>query len=166
LAEPLRLFHHLHKLDYAVLRVSNPYGPYQNPAGQQGVVSIFLHRIYTGQPITIWGDGSVVRDYLYISDLVNALERAAEVELRERVLNIGSGHGVSLNELVQLMAEIVEEQPTVEYLPARELDVPVSVLDTNRAREELGWSSKTELAEGIARTWNWICTIAEGRVKP
>ncbi len=102
-----------------------------------------------------------MRDYLYVSDLMDALERAAEVESRERVLNIGSGRGTSLNELVRLMGE----QPAVEYLPARALDVPVSVLDIGRARAELGWSPKTELAEGIARTWDWIYTLSESKVE-
>src|SRR5215213_5702526 len=76
---------------------------------------------YAGQPISIWGDGGVVRDYLYVSDLMDALEGAAEAELRERALNIGSGHGTSLNELVRLMVEVVGERPVVEYLPARPL---------------------------------------------
>ena len=76
----LDLFQHLYGLDYTVLRVSNPYGPYQNPSGQQGAIAVFLHRLYTGQPITIWGDGRVVRDYLYVADLVEALVLAAEVE--------------------------------------------------------------------------------------
>lgn len=156
----LGLFHHLHGLDYAALRISNPYGPYQDPAGQQGAVGVFLHRIRTGRPITIWGDGSVVRDYLYISDLVDALVLAAETETRRKVLNVGSGSGLSLNELVWLMAEVVDGQPTVEYLPARSLDVPASVLDVGRAREELGWGPSTEPKEGILRTWEWIRTLA------
>lgn len=157
----LGLFYHLYGLDYTALRISNPYGPYQDPRGQQGAVSVFLRRIYAGQPISIWGDGDVVRDYLYVSDLMDALQRAAEVESRARVLNIGSGHGTSLNELVRLMAEVVGEQPVVEYLPARALDVPVSVLDIGQARAALGWSPSTELPEGIARTWDWICTLSE-----
>lgn len=161
----LELFRHLYNLDYTALRVSNPYGPFQDPKGQQGAISVFLHRIYEGWPISIWGDGSVVRDYLYVSDLMDVLERVAEVESRERVFNIGSGRGTSLNELVQLMVEAVGEQPTVEYLPARALDVPVSVLDVSRAYAELGWSPKTELAEGIVRTWDWICTFSESKVE-
>lgn len=161
----LKLFHHLHGLDYAALRISNPYGPYQDPHGQQGAISVFLHRLYAGLPITIWGEGSVVRDYLYISDLVDALERAAGLEPQGRVLNIGSGRGTSLNELLELIAGVLGEQPVVEYLPARPLDVPVSVLDTRRARAELGWSPKTEFAEGIARTWDWIHALSESRVE-
>ncbi len=155
----LRLFNHLHGLDYTVLRISNPYGPYQNPLGQQGVISVFLRRIYTGQPITIWGDGSVIRDYLYISDLVDALETVAQAETQNKLFNIGSGCGTSLNELIEFMSTVVEERPTVEYLPSRVLDVPTSVLDVSRARRELGWKPKTDLAEGIARTWDWLCAL-------
>jgi UDP-glucose 4-epimerase len=161
----LGLFHYLHGLDYIALRISNPYGPYQNPMGQQGVVSIFLHRLYTGQPLTVWGDGNTLRDYLYISDLVDALERAAAVEPRERALNIGSGHGVSINELLELMAEVVGEQPTVKYLPARALDTPASVLDIRRAKANLGWSPHTGFAEGVAQAWNWIRTLPKGEVE-
>jgi UDP-glucose 4-epimerase len=159
------LFRHLHGLDYTALRISNPYGPYQHPGGQQGAIAVFLHRLYTGQPITIWGDGSVVRDYLYITDLVDALLLAAGAETRRKVLNIGSGQGTSLNELIALIAEVTGEQPEVEYRPGRALDVPANVLDIGRVRDELGWSPRTELAEGIARTWDWVRVLTEDNVE-
>jgi UDP-glucose 4-epimerase len=162
----LGLFRYLHGLDYAVLRISNPYGPFQDPGGQQGAVPVFLHRLHTGQPVTIWGDGSVVRDYLYVSDLVEALKLAAEVETRQRVFNVGSGRGTSLNELLAIMAEVTGERPAVEYVPGRVLDVPANVLDIARVRGELGWSPRTELAEGVARTWDWVRTLAEHSVEP
>lgn len=152
----LGLFYHLHGLDYAVLRISNPYGPYQNPEGQQGAISVFLSRIRANRPITIWGDGSVVRDYLYISDLVDALVLAATIETAGKVMNIGSGVGASLNELIGIMFEVVGEKPAVEYLPARNLDVPVSVLDPGRASRELGWKPETGLPDGVGLTWRWI----------
>ncbi len=161
----LGLFHHLHGLDYAALRISNPYGPYQNPAGQQGAISVFLQRIYNGQPIVIWGDGEVVRDYLYISDLVEALMLAAGTGTRGKVLNIGSVRGASLNELIEFMAAVVGERPAVEYQPARSLDVPVSVLGVGRAREDLGWEPRTELGEGIGRVWAWIPSVSESKVE-
>jgi UDP-glucose 4-epimerase len=161
----LGLFHHLHGLDYNVLRISNPYGPCQNPEGQQGAITVFLHRLYTGQTIKIWGDGQVVRDYLYVSDLVDALVLAAEAVSRHRVFNIGSGRGASLNELIEHISGVVGERPAVEYLPARSLDVPVSVLSIRRARKELDWGPQTELGEGIARTWDWISTLSESRVE-
>lgn len=160
----LGLFYHLHGLDYAALRISNPYGPYQDPGGQQGAVAVFLSRIRAGDPITIWGDGSVVRDYLYVSDLVDALVAAVEVETVHKILNVGSGRGVSLNELVSLMAEVTGESPRVEYLPGRTLDVPASVLDVEKAKAELGWEPRVPMSEGIAQTWAWISALEENRV--
>ena len=161
----LGLFDHLHRLDYAALRISNPYGPYQNPGGQQGAVPVFLYRLRTGQPVTIWGDESVVRDYLYISDLVEALKLAVEAGTRQKVLNVGSSRGTTLNELVAIIAEVTGERTEVEYVPGRALDVPANVLDVARAREELGWSPTTDLAEGIERTWHWIRTLTEEDVE-
>jgi UDP-glucose 4-epimerase len=161
----LSLFHHLHGLDYTALRISNPYGSYQDPSGQQGAIVVFLHRLHTGQPITIWGDGRVVRDYLYIADLVDALVLAAEVETHGKVLNVGSAQGTSLNELVALMGEVTGERPKVEYRSGRPLDVPANVLDVARVRDELGWSPRTELAEGISRTWSWVRTLTKDGVE-
>ena len=105
----------------------------------------------------------MVRDYLYVSDLVDALELAAGAETGEKVLNVGSGRGTSLNELVALIAEVTGEQPLVDYVRARSLDVPASVLDVSRARKELGWEPHTPLAEGIARTWGWIRTLSKNQ---
>jgi UDP-glucose 4-epimerase len=161
----LSLFHHLHGLDYTALRISNPYGSYQDPGGQQGAIVVFLHRLHTGQPITIWGDGRVVRDYLYVTDLVDALVLAAVSETPRKVLNVGSGRGTSLNELVALMGEVTGERLEVEYRSGRALDVPANVLEVSRAHEELGWSPRTELAGGIARTWEWIRTQTEHSVE-
>ena len=157
----LALFEHLHGLDYAALRSSNLYGPYQDPGGQQGVIPVFLSRLRAGQPVTIWGDGSVVRDYLYISDLVEALKLAARANLGRKVLNVGSGRGTSLNELIAIIARVTGSRPEVRYVAGRSLDVPANVLDVARVREELGWKPQTGLDEGIDRTWDWIRTLAQ-----
>jgi UDP-glucose 4-epimerase len=106
----------------------------------------------------------VVRDYLYVSDAVDALITAARTHTRTKIFNVGSGEGVSLNELIELMARVVGERPQVEYRARRPLDVPVSVLAVDRAREGLGWRPRTDLAEGIARTWDWICSLSHSRV--
>jgi len=103
----------------------------------------------------------VVRDYLYVSDLIVALELAVEKETGHRVFNVGSGRGVSVNELLDRISEIVGERPEVEYLPARALDVPASVLDVGRAERELEWKPRTDLPEGISRTWAWLRTLPE-----
>ena len=90
---------------------------------------------------------------------------AAEVETHGKVLNVGSAQGTSLNELVALMGEVTGERPEVEYRSGRALDVPANVLDVARVRDELGWSPRTELAEGIARTWSWVRTLTKDGVE-
>lgn len=159
----LALFHHLHGLDYAALRISNPYGPLQDPAGQQGIISVTLNRVRAGQPVTIWGDGSVVRDYLYVSDLAEVLEITAESG--HGIFNIGNGRGTSLNELLDLISDVVGGRPEINYLPSRPLDVPVSVLDVGRAEARLGWRPETELAEGISLTWEWLSSLPEPQLE-
>ena len=93
------------------------------------------------------------------------MERAAKSDSQERVLDVGSGRGTSLNELLQLIAGTVGVRPAVEYLPARAADIPASVLDISRARAELGWSPKTKIVEGVPITWDWIRTLTESKLK-
>jgi UDP-glucose 4-epimerase len=80
------------------------------------------------------------------------------------VLNVGSGRGTSLNELVAIIARVTGERPEIEYVAGRPLDVPANVLDVARVREELGWRPRTGLAEGIGRTWNWVRTLQRDAV--
>jgi len=153
----LHMYRHLYGLDYVVLRPSVPYGPGQDPRRRQGAISVFLYRLATGQPIEIWGDGTVVRDYFYIDDLVTAILSAATLEtLEERVFNIGGGRGYSLNELLQVIRGVTGQQPQVVYGPGRAFDVPALVLDTARAAGHLQWAPQVELSAGVARTWHWI----------
>ncbi len=158
----LQLFYHLHGLDYVVLRLSNPYGPGQNPNAKQGAIGVFLGRIAQGEPINIWGDGEIVRDYLYIKDAIEALIQAAKyttTSIEPRIFNIGSGKGYSLNELIAVMRNTIDVPLKVDYLPARDLDVPVNILDVSLAEKKLGWHPTTDLADGITRSWNWIKSL-------
>lgn len=158
----LHLFYHLKGLEYVVLRASNPYGEGQNPNAKQGAVGVFLGRIARGEPITIWGDGEVVRDYIYIEDAVLSLLAAAKYKSNNsepRVFNIGSGHGCSLNQLIKEIRSTVDVPVKVEYTPSRALDVPTNVLDISRAKEQLKWEPNIDLETGLARTWKWIKTL-------
>lgn len=154
----LQMYHNLYGHDYVALRPSVPYGPGQDPLRRQGAISVFLDRVARGNPIEIWGDGSVVRDYFYIDDLISALVAAAVTDQTHegRVFNIGGGKGYSLNELVRLVEEVTRRRVTVHYRPPRSFDVPELVLDTSRAAACLGWTPKVGLREGMARTWDWI----------
>jgi UDP-glucose 4-epimerase len=142
-------------LDCRVARISNPFGAGQNPTRPQGAASAFLFRAFAGEEITIWGDGSVVRDYIHISDLAAGLVALAEADPEscgaEPVFNIGSGVGVSLNGIVETLSEHLGVRPRVHYQEGRPFDVPVSVLDITLARQRLGWSPTLSFSQGCER---------------
>jgi UDP-glucose 4-epimerase len=152
----LQLWHRLHGIGYCILRPANLYGPRQRLDTAQGAVAVFLDRALRNEPIQIWGDGSVVRDYVYVSDAVDAIQRAASFEGEPRIFNIGSGVGVSLNELVHAIRQVLGVPVKVEYSPARAFDVPANVLDARLARRHLGWSASTPLQAGLQRTCEWL----------
>ncbi|MBN2808041.1 MAG: NAD-dependent epimerase/dehydratase family protein [Deltaproteobacteria bacterium] len=152
----LRLFNHLHGLDYTVLRISNPYGERQKVSGAQGAVAVFLGRIKRGQALEIWGDGSVARDYLYIADLIKAILLACEIRTSEKLFNIGSGSPCTLNHLITLLEEVTGRKVTVGYKESRACDSSVNFLDCHRARKYLGWQPQCSLREGLERTWKWV----------
>lgn len=156
----LQLYHHLHGLSYTILRPSNPFGPRQNPDGQQGAVAVFLGRVVQGLPIAIWGNGEVVRDYIDVHDLARAAKLAAETTSRNQVFNIGSGEGVSLNTLISIIQDVVDMPVSKIHMPARPFDVPAIVLDTRQAEDELKWRPQVPIRDGIAKTWEWIKSIS------
>lgn len=150
----LALYRLLHGLDYRILRLANPYGPGQQLNRAQGAVAVFLARIAQAEPIEVWGDGSVVRDYLYIGDVVSALVGAAQYDGEARIFNIGSGQGHSVREIIAAIETATGKTAEVRYTPGRKFDIPVSVLDIARARAELGWSPRTGLADGLRLTYS------------
>jgi UDP-glucose 4-epimerase len=145
----LHLEHLLHGLDYCVLRPANLYGERQRPDVALGAVTVFLDRALRAEPIRIWGDGSIVRDYVYVGDAVGALVKAMAHAGEEKIFNIGSGAGTSLNDLVKLIEGVIGRRVAVEHTPRRAFDVPVSVLDSSLAQRVLGWSATTPLETGI-----------------
>jgi UDP-glucose 4-epimerase len=152
----LALYEYLHGIEYRVLRVANPFGPYQTAIKSQGAIAAFMQRCLDDAPVQIWGDGSVVRDYIYADDVIDVLIRAAKHEGASRVFNVGAGHGRSLLDIIKAIESVSGRSLAVEFLPKREIDVPFSILDTSLAAQELGWHAKTPFPEGIRRTWEWI----------
>jgi len=148
----LAVFRSEHGLDYVILRVANPYGPHQNPERAQGAIAVFAWRALNRQPIEIWGDGSVVRDYVCVSDVIEAMMRAAEYRGEERLFNVGSGVGHTLNDIVQVIERVIGRHVEVNHATARSVDVPVNVLDISRARRYLGWTPAVSFEEGIERS--------------
>lgn len=159
------VFARRHGFRATILRCANPYGERQDPRGAQGAITVFLHRAACGDPIRIWGDGEVVRDYVHVDDLVGAVAAsitAAPTALR--VLNVGSGQGATLNQLIAQIRVSSARHVEVVYEPARAVDVPWNVLDVRAAARELGWAPRVTIVEGISRTWAWICDAELGSI--
>lgn len=155
----LALYRELYGIDYSVLRISNPYGPLQRADAAQGVIGVFLGKILHNEPLTIWGDGTVVRDYLHVSDLARAFVLAAQTDTKNKIFNIGSGTGASLNTIIDTLSLITGRTLAVNYVEGRIFDVPYSVLDISRARTDLEWSPLLSLDEGLHSTWQWLCRV-------
>lgn len=147
-----RLFRQQYGLTAISLRVANPYGP-RHHGLTQGAISVFLKRVRAGEPISIWGDGRVVRDYIYIADVAAAFLAAARYQGACDLFNIGTGVGIALNDLVGVLQEICGRELRPQYTGARRFDVPVIVLDADLARHELGWVAQTGLRDGVRQTW-------------
>ena len=153
----LHHFHELYGLDYLILRYSNPYGERQSPYGKQGVIPIFLNRIKHNQRPVIYGDGSMVRDYIYINDIIDATSILFESVIKDKVFNVGSGIGVSLNEIIKTMYSILGEEirPIYEINSSRTYVTGI-VLDIAKIETKTGWKPSTSIEEGIRKTWIWI----------
>lgn len=152
----LYLFYKNYGLDYLILRPSNPYGPRQNPLANQGLISVALNKAKLSEPIQIWGDGSIVRDYIFIDDLINAAISAAFTQTSSKVFNIGSGKGYSINQIIEKVCKITGREISILYGIPRACDPKTVVLDTARAKNELDWNLTVNIDKGISQTWNFI----------
>ena len=152
----LSLYYYLHGLNYCIVRLSNPFGEHQRPLAAQGAVAVFLHKALQGETIEIWGDGSIVRDYHYVKDAVDALIKAMHYDGDCHLFNIGSGQGRSLNEVLAEIELLLGRPVARKYTPARAFDVPANVLDISLARKLLGWQPQTSFQEGLALTRDWM----------
>ena len=155
----LRYFNFRHDLKYIVYRIANPYGVGQNVYGKQGVIPIFMHKYISGEPITIFGNGEMVRDYIYISDLVNSIAKTFKKANKYSEYNLGSGKGSSINELVEAIESIVGKKIIKKYIPAPSTFVEKSVLDNSRFIKEFGIEPKISLTEGIQKTWEYVNNV-------
>jgi UDP-glucose 4-epimerase len=157
----LVMFQHLHGIKAVILRVTNPYGERQRVETAQGAVGVFLDRAIRGLPIEIWGNGSVARDYIHVSDVANAFAQALIYEGRHSVFNVSTGTATSLSELLSIIERVTALKLDVRFKAPRPFDVTLSVLDNTLANQELGWRPAVDLETGIARTAQWMKSRVE-----
>jgi len=150
----MAMYADIHGVEYRICRPANIYGEGQHLNIGQGVVGVFLERCLKGQPIEIWGDGTIRRDYLHVSDMVLGIIALIHHQGNNRIFNISSGIGYSLNDILTMIRDELKRPVTVHYMNSRKFDVPVNVLDSSRIRLETGWTPQIGMAEGIHRVYD------------
>jgi len=153
--EYLHTYRALYGLSWTSLALANVYGPRQDPHGEAGVVSIFGGRMLRGEDITVFGDGTQTRDYVFVDDVVDAFVRSIDAGDDVRC-NIGTGEQTSVNELYAAIAGLVGHDGPPSYAPARPGELAHIALDVRRAAAELGWAPRTSLHDGLAATLEWL----------
>lgn len=151
----LELYQGLHGLNYVSLRISNPYGPRQNPNGKQGVISVFAAKMLQHKPLTLWGSGETVRDFVHVRDIARIFYLAM-LSKEQGVFNAGSGVGISINDLIAMMSSELGVIPNIIRLEARKCDVPATVLNCRKARHSFAWTPQIPIEQGIREVGAWL----------
>jgi UDP-glucose 4-epimerase len=152
----LYMYHINYGLEYTVLRYPNVYGPRQDPQGEAGVVAIFAGKMLRGEQVTIFGDGEQVRDFVYVEDCARANLLAITRPHVSNIYNLGSGKGLSVNQIFQTLKEIIRYPYGPVHLPAKLGETRKIYLDAARAERELGWKMEVSLQEGMLRTVDYL----------
>lgn len=128
----IHFYHRRYNLDYLIIRPSNPFGPGQNLYGKQGLIAVVFGHMLKNEPISIYGDGSVIRDYIYIDDLIFYVKELIKKDIKNETINVGSGVGTSINQIIEIVEEVSGVQLKRQNVPSRKDDVPKMILDTTR----------------------------------
>lgn len=141
------------KLKYLIVRPSNPYGHGQNLHGKQGLVAVAIGKILEEKPVEVWGDGSAIRDYIYIDDLSRVFYQLIDKDVCNETVNLGSGRGYSVNDVLAFLKIITKKDFKIIYENARPMDVSNMVLDTEKM-QKLADVGLTPMLEGISTFYN------------
>lgn len=148
----LYLYNYMYGLDYRIIRLTNPYGPYQRPNGVLGAVTTFTYKALKGEEIQVYGDGSVVRDFIYIDDAVRGIMKIVNGTDRHHTFNLGCGYGTSIKQVLDTVQDALGIEVKVRYTEARKVDVPVNYLDIKRYETAYGSLNPISLKEGVKKT--------------
>jgi len=143
------------QFSYLIARPSNPYGPRQNYTKNQGLIAKLIYSGMHQEEVTIWGDGSATRDYIYIDDLTNFLTIAG-LSNESGVFNVGSGTGMSINQIIESLSSIIEHMPAIVYTDKKGSFVDKVALDIKYATEKFDWIPKIPLEKGLRLHHKWM----------
>lgn len=158
----LRCLAGLRGFEHASMRYANVFGPRQDPKGEAGVVSIFVDRGRRGEPLTIYGDGTQTRDYVFVRDVARANYLAATAELPpngghdDLAFNVGTSREISVRELAGIVIDAAGSSSDVVFEGPRDGELARSALDTTRARSILGWEPQYSFEQGFQELLAWF----------
>lgn len=151
----LEFYARRYDINVKIMRITNPYGWGQDKNKAQGLIPIFINKFLTGEPITIFGDGSHKRDYLFITDLANAFLKVLEYQGDEHLFNIGYGEYYSINDIVHLIEDKMDGSfADIKYVKNRFCDVHSSYIDVNKTQKIINWHPTISVELGIEKTIN------------
>lgn len=151
----INMYHKSHGLPYLIFRYSNIYGPRQNSSSEGGVVSIFINSMLKGLPVTIFGDGKQTRDFIYVSDVVNANLLLLEKDITG-TFNVATQTGISINSLFEKISKVSSLKAEKLYQPLKYLEVKNSQLSREKIKEETSWLPEISIDEGLKNTINFF----------
>ena len=152
----IQLYAYQKRLKYLILRPSNPYGIHQNIFGKQGLIAVAMGNAARDEEMIVWGNGSVIRDYIYIADLCKATSELIKNNCWNTIVNIGSGRGASVKQILAMIEKVSEKSMRIKYVEARKQDAPISVLNINRLKSLIQFGDGTSLEVGMKLMWDWI----------
>lgn len=156
----LRVYHELYDLNYLVFRFFNVYGPWQYPSSGALIPSVWS-KLMSGTPVQVTGNGSQVRDFIYVKDIAAIISQACKVEVRNTTINMGTGVGTTIKEIVDLSAEILGVEPNIEYLPQRPGEITDFVANASRLKRWFKDPPITEVRTGLEQTFDWLSSAVK-----
>ena len=150
-------YHHLYQMNITCLRFFTVYGPRQRP---DMAIHKFTRLIDAGEPIPVFGDGSSRRDYTYISDIIDGVQKSLDHCRGYHIYNLGESRTITLSELIALIEEKLGKKAVIDRRPTQPGDVPITYADISRAREEIGYAPQVNMAEGITEFVGWFKRVA------
>lgn len=151
----LEMYNKLYDMENISLRIANPFGYGQNPKSNVGAITVFSNRMLNNENITLFGDGNIIRDYVDVGEVAEAFRLALNVNFDsldvKPVFNIGSGVGLSLNDIISIISETLNIEPKIDYKEKRKFDVQYNVLDISRAKKYLDYNPCDNEVENIKR---------------
>lgn len=154
----LRVYQELYHLDYLIFRFFNVYGPWQYPESK-AVIPMVYNKLKTEGSFTIFGDGSQTRDFIYVGDIAEFFVKAAKNNVKNEILNMGTGKATTIKEIVRDAGNILGISPKINNLPARPGEIGNFVADTTRLKELFGSVPQTQLKDGLVKTFDWLDTV-------